>query len=203
MIAALHGQVEHVGLDRIIVRVGGVGLLVHTTPATAADARTGADIDLSTALVVREDALTLFGFADAAERDMFETVQTVSGVGPRLALAMVSVMGPDELSAALHAGDTKALLKIPGIGAKSAQRLVLELRDKVAALPQRPPSAANVGAATTTGEPVWREQVAEALVGLGWSAKQAGDAVEQVGASAPADGDVATYLRLALRELRR
>ena len=170
------------GLDRPtagVVEVGGVGMFVHTTPTTASGCRRGAEVSLATTLVVREDSLTLFGFASPAERDMFVTVQTVSRVGPRLALAMLSVMGPSELAAALASGDSKALTSIPGIGVKSAQRLELELRDKVGAIP-----------------------VTEALVGLGWSAKQSSDAVERVAASAPADADIAAYLRLALRELR-
>ena len=201
MIASVRGTVAHVGLDHVVVEVAGVGMLVHTTPATAATCRRGSEASLATSLVVREDSLTLFGFGASAERDMFQTLQTVSGVGPRLALAMLSVMGPDELATALTTGDSKALTTIPGIGAKSAERLVLELRDKVGAL--RVPGS---GARTRTGardsrEP-WRGQVSEALVGLGWSAKQAGDAVERVADSAPSDADIATYLRLALRELR-
>ena len=133
---------------------------------------------------------------------MFETLQTVSGVGPRLALAMLSVMGPEQLAVALSSGDTKALTTIPGIGAKSAERLVLELRDKVGAV--RGGGSTTPGGTTTgpAGREPWRGQVTEALVGLGWSAKQAGDAVERVAVSAPADADIAAYLRLALRELR-
>lgn len=202
MIASVRGPVAHVGLDRVVVEVGGVGMLVHTTPATAASCRRGGEASLATSLVVREDSLTLFGFYAAAERDMFETLQTVSGVGPRLALAMLSVMGPDELASALSTGDSKALTVIPGIGAKSAERLVLELRDKVGAVP-------GAGAASQAGAPgapearePWRAQVTEALVGLGWSAKQASDAVERVATTASADADIATHLRLALRELR-
>ena len=201
MIASVRGTVAHVGLDHVVVEVAGVGMLVHTTPATAATCRRGSEASLATSLVVREDSLTLFGFGASAERDMFQTLQTVSGVGPRLALAMLSVMGPDELAAALTTGDSKALTTIPGIGAKSAERLVLELRDKVGAL-----RVSSSGAPTRTGTPdsgePWRGQVTEALVGLGWSAKQAGDAVERVAQGAPAGADVATYLRLALRELR-
>ncbi|MGL4175663.1 MAG: Holliday junction branch migration protein RuvA [Dermatophilaceae bacterium] len=200
MIASVRGAVGQVGLDRVVVEVGGVGLLVHTTPATAAACRRGEEAALATTLVVREESMTLFGFGTAAERDMFETVQTVSGVGPRLALAMLSVMGPDDLAGALRAGDTKALTAIPGIGAKSAQRLVLELRDKVGV-------AAATGAVSdavpaATGRPGWREPVTEALVGLGWNAKQAADAVERVAAAEPGEFDVAVLLRLALRELR-
>ena len=201
MISSVRGPVTHVGLDHVVVDVGGVGMLVHTTPATAGTCRRGAEASLSTSLVVREDSLTLFGFGAPAERDMFQTLQTVSGVGPRLALAMLSVMGPDELAAALSTGDAKALTAIPGIGAKSAERLVLELRDKVGAIRGAGSSPTSGSGGQPVGEP-WRTQVTEALVGLGWSAKQAGDAVERVAASAPHDADVATYLRLALRELR-
>ena len=203
MIASVRGPVAHVGLDHVVVEVGGIGMLVHTTPATASACHRGSEASLATSLVVREDSLTLFGFSAPAERDMFVTLQTVSGVGPRLALAMLSVMGPDQLAAALSTGDSKALTSIPGIGAKSAERLVLELRDKVGAV-----RGSGGGAASGTppsgpgGREPWRGQVTEALVGLGWSAKQAGDAVERVAAAAPADADIATYLRLALRELR-
>ncbi|WP_030529126.1 Holliday junction branch migration protein RuvA [Phycicoccus jejuensis] len=200
MIASLRGPVGHVGLDHVVLEVGGVGMLVHTTPATAAACHRGQEAALATTLVVREDSLTLYGFGSPAERDMFETVQTVSGVGPRLALAMLSVMGPDQLAAALSSGDAKALTAIPGIGAKSAQRLVLELRDKVGAV--RTGAGPDAPAPVVPGDEPWRGQVAEALVGLGWSAKQAGDAVERVAGSAPADADIAALLRLALRELR-
>ncbi|MGL5865647.1 MAG: Holliday junction branch migration protein RuvA [Dermatophilaceae bacterium] len=200
MIASVRGSVGHVGLDRVVVEVGGVGLLVHTTPATAAACRRGEEAALATTLVVREESMTLFGFGTAAERDMFETVQTVSGVGPRLALAMLSVMGPDDLAGALHAGDTKALTAIPGIGAKSAQRLVLELGDTIGAA--RGATAVSDAVPAAAGRAGWREPVTEALVGLGWNARQAADAVERVAAAEPGESDVAGLLRLALRELR-
>ena len=203
MIASLRGTVAHIGLDHVVLEVGGVGMLVHTTPATASSCQRGSLAELSTSLVVREDSLTLYGFGAPADRDMFETVQTVSGVGPRLALAMLSVMGPDQLAAALSSGDAKSLTTIPGIGAKSAQRLVLELRDKVGAVRGSGTGAASGAMTTGSGarEP-WRAQVTEALVGLGWSAKQASDAVERVAEHAPADAEIAALLRLALRELR-
>jgi Holliday junction DNA helicase RuvA len=202
VIASVRGPVTHVGLDHVVVEVGGVGLLVHATPATASACRRGSEASLATSLVVREDSLTLFGFSTPAERDMFETLQTVSGVGPRLALAMLSVMGPDQLAAALSSGDSKALTTIPGIGAKSAERLVLELRDKVGAVRGAGAGTASGPASGPDGHEPWQGQVTEALVGLGWSARQAADAVERVGATAPADADIAAYLRLALRELR-
>ncbi len=198
MIASLSGTVATVGLDRVVLEVGGVGMLVHTTPATAAACRRGQQTTLATTLVVREDSLTLYGFGAEAERDIFETVQTVSGVGPRLALAMLSVMAPDAVRLALGNGDVLALTKVPGIGRKSAERLVLELRDKVGAV-----AGGAVGAATATAAGPWREQVSEALVGLGWSARQAAEAVTAVAPRADEDADVATLLRLALRELAR
>jgi Holliday junction DNA helicase RuvA len=204
VIASVRGRVLAVRLDAAIVEVGGVGLLVQATPATLAELRPGAEAELATSLVVREDALTLFGFADADERDVFEIVQTVSGIGPRLALAMLAVHTPDGLRAAVATGDLTALMKVPGIGRKGAQRIVLELTDRLGA----PSSAAMSTPAATPAAPSWREQVVEALVGLGWTAKQAGDAVDAVadpdaGQASGAAADVAGTLRAALRHLGR
>jgi Holliday junction DNA helicase RuvA len=205
MIASVRGRVLAVRLDAAVVEVGGVGMLVHATPATLAGLRAGQEAQLATSLVVREDALTLYGFADDDERDVFETVQTVSGIGPRLALAMLAVHTPDGLRAAVAAQDLTALVKVPGIGRKGAQRIVLELTDRLGA-PVLVDGAA--AAAPAPGVvPAWRDQVVEALVGLGWTAKQAGDAVEAVSADgageAAAAGDVAGVLRSALRHLGR
>ena len=201
MIASLTGEVLTARLDSVVVEVGGVGLLVHTTPATAAAARPGESMRLATSLVVREDSLTLFGFADDDERALFEQVQTVSGVGPRLALAMLAVHPPRQLATAIAGGDVKALTKVPGIGKKGAERIVLELRDKVVPVGTGETEATpEVPAATTPGD----SQVAEALVGLGWSAKQADDAVAKVAKLPEADGATTpVLLRLALRELGR
>lgn len=197
MIAGVTGVVDHVGLDRLVVVVGGVGLLVQTTPATAAAARRGAPCALATSLVVREDSLTLYGFDSVGERDMFETVQTVTGVGPRLALAMLSVYAPDDLRRAIAGNDLTALTKIPGVGRKGAERIVLELRDRIGPMSGGGmPSLAGAAAAD-------RDQVADALVGLGWSAKAASDAVATVAARPDAPSDVAALLRAALRELGR
>lgn len=205
MIATVRGSVLQAGLDRVVVDVGGVGMLVHTTPATAAAQHTGQATTLATTLVVREDSLTLYGFGTGAERDMFETVQTVTGVGPRLALAMLSVMGPDELRLALASGDTKALTAVPGVGPKSAQRLVLELRDKVGRMPgaSDPADSTPMVGVPPGGGSGWRDQVGEALIGLGWSAKQAGAAIDAVAANPPTGADLSAYLRLALKELRQ
>ncbi|GEL97122.1 Holliday junction branch migration protein RuvA [Cellulomonas terrae] len=198
MIASVHGTVQVVRLDAAVVEVGGVGLLVHATPATLAGLRVGSSAQLATSLVVREDALTLFGFADADEREIFETVQTVSGVGPRLALAMLAVHTPDGLRRAVLDEDTKALQRVPGIGLKGAQRIILELKDRIGA----PASVTAPAAAVFGGDR--RDQVVEALVGLGWNARAAGDAVSTVleGTEGPVAADeVAGVLRAALRTL--
>lgn len=201
MISSLTGAVAAATLDTVVLEVGGVGLLVHTTPATAASARPGESMRLATSLVVREDSLTLFGFAGDDERALFEQVQTVSGVGPRLALAMLAVHDPAQLSSAIATGNVTALTKVPGIGTKGAERIVLELRDKVVPVGTGETEATpEVPAATTQGD----SQVAEALVGLGWSAKQADDAVAKVAKLPEADGATTpVLLRLALRELGR
>jgi Holliday junction DNA helicase RuvA len=200
VIASVRGRVLAVRLDSAVVEVGGVGLLVQATPGTLAELRPGSEAELATSLVVREDALTLFGFADADERDVFEIVQTVSGIGPRLALAMLAVHTPDGLRAAVASGDLTALMKVPGIGRKGAQRIVLELTDRLGAPTSAAPAVAPVAASAA-----WRDQVVDALVGLGWSAKQAADAVEAV-ADADDDSahaDVPGTLRAALRHLGR
>jgi Holliday junction DNA helicase RuvA len=197
MIASVRGEVTHVGLDNVVIEVGGVGVLVHVTPATAATLRLGSTAYLATSLVVREDSLTLYGFADADGRSVFETVQTVTGVGPRLALAMLAVHSPDGIRAAVASGDLTALMKVPGIGRKGAERLVLELRDKMGM-----PSG-QVGSPAAAAGPDWAHQVREALVGLGWSAKQAEDTVEAITPDAGDRPDVSGLLRAALQRLAR
>ncbi|MGB8380472.1 MAG: Holliday junction branch migration protein RuvA [Dermatophilaceae bacterium] len=197
MIATVRGEVARVGLDHVVVEVGGVGLHVHTTPGTAATLKAGAACELATSLVVREDSLTLYGFEHDEAKTLFETVQKVSGVGPRLALAMLAVHSPDALRAAVSSGDTRTLTRVPGIGTKGAERLVLELRDKLGGPP------ANAGAAAGSTEPGWQTQVRDALVGLGWSAKQADDAVEAVAPQVGPDTTVSTLLRAALQKLAR
>lgn len=201
MIASVRGPVLHVGLDHVVVEVGGVGLRLHTTPATAASCRTGHEATLATTLVVREESLTLYGFDDTEARGLFEQVQTVSGVGPRLALAMLSVHSPDGVRQAIAGGDLAALTKVPGIGKKGAERIVLELRDKILATGVEPSLGAATG--TAAGTDATSRQVHEALVGLGWSAKQADDAIERVRSGGSAPTGVSDFLRAALRELGR
>jgi Holliday junction DNA helicase RuvA len=184
MIASVRGQVTSVELDHAVIEVGGVGLAVHAVPATLATLRRGEQARLATSLVVREDSLTLYGFADAAARELFVLLQTVSGVGPRLALAMLAVLDPDALRSALANGDLTVLTRVPGIGRKGAERLVVELRDKVGALAAAP----GISASAVRGDGAVRSQVTEALTGLGFATRQAEQAVDAVlaeGDSAP------------------
>jgi Holliday junction DNA helicase RuvA len=198
MIASVRGEVLAVELDHAVVEVGGVGLAVHAVPATLATLRRGDQARLATSLVVREDSLTLYGFADGAARELFVLLQTVSGVGPRLALAMLAVLEPDILCTALAEGDLTVLTRVPGIGRKGAERLVVELRDKVGV---RPPVAS--GPAGSCGSAV-RTQVTEALAGLGFAARQAEQAVEAVLAEADRETtDTSQVLRSALTRLGR
>lgn len=204
MIASVRGVVLSAGLDAAVIEVGGVGLWLHTTAATAASLRPGVEAVLATTLIVREESLTLYGFADEDERVVFDLVQTVSGVGPRIALAMLAVHSPDGLRRAVSSGDLAALTKVPGIGKKGAERIVLELRDKIG-LPSSGPAAS---AAPRRVEAEWTSQVRDALVGLGWSSKQAEEAVvavQPLAVQAETGGppNVSALLRAALRELAR
>lgn len=203
MIASLAGTVSYVGLDHLVVDVGGVGLQVRTTPRVAAGQRVGDTARLSTSLVVREDSMTLYGFATADERTVFDMVQTVSGVGPRLALAMLAVHDAASLRLAIVAGDTAALTKVPGIGKKGAERLVLELKDKFAAMPGAAAAAGSSAASGAGGATSWRDQVSQALTGLGWTAKQADGAMDSVEKELGAAAPVSEALRACLKELGR
>jgi holliday junction DNA helicase RuvA len=211
MIAHLDGTVSAVAPDGAVIDVGGVGLLVQCTPGTLAGLRTGERARVATSLVVREDALTLYGFAGDDERNTFELLQTASGVGPRLALAMLAVFTPDALRRAVATEDLAALTTVPGIGRKGAQRIVLELAGRLGSPGDGPPPAAAGPAAARTAP--WREQVRAGLVSLGWQARDADQAIAAVepeltgGAPGqPSDGppvDVSVALRAALRVLGR
>ncbi|CAM4107278.1 Holliday junction branch migration protein RuvA [Nocardiopsis rhodophaea] len=203
MIAFLSGRVAARSIETAVIEVGGVGMTVHCTPATLSALRVGESATVATSLVVREDSLTLYGFADDDERDVFERVQTASGVGPRLAMAMLAVHTPDTLRQAVAAEDTAALTRVPGIGKKGAQRIVLELRDKLgapSAVPVAPDGAPAPGPGPTAS---WRPQVVSGLVNLGWSAKDAEAAADTVAPEADEHPDVAVLLRSALRSLSR
>lgn len=195
MISSLRGEVLEIGLDHAVVEVGGVGFAVQASPGTLAGLRRGEQGRLATALVVREDSLTLFGFADNEERELFGLLQTVSGIGPRIALATLAVLNPDALRRALVDGDLAMLTRVPGIGRKGAERLALELRDKVVAPATAPATLPVVGGADPR-----REQVVEALVGLGFAAKPAEQAVDRV-LGDDGSSDTSALLRAALTRL--
>lgn len=197
MISSIRGEVLDIALDHVVIEAAGVGYRLNATPSTLAGLTRGVDTRLVTAMIVREDSMTLYGFADSEQRDLFGLLQTVSGVGPRLAMAVLAVLEPDSLRAALADGNVVALTRVPGIGKRGAERLVVELRDKVHAVasagsPTR--TAAVIGGASV------RDQVSEALVGLGFSLKQAEETVDAVLAADP-DANTSVTLRTALASL--
>lgn len=201
MIAFVRGTVADVTLSSAVLEVGGVGLELHCTPPTLATLHVGSPATLPTSMVVREESLTLYGFLDDDEKALFELLQTASGVGPKLAQAMLAMLTPDELRRAVAAEDVKALTAVPGVGQKGAQRLILELKDRIGGSSRSGP--------LRTARPVpgtsWRGQVHAGLVGLGWSGKEADRAVAAVAPDAEhpdgAEPDVAALLRAALRSL--
>lgn len=193
MIAAVRGEVLEVALDHVVIEAAGVGYRVNATPSTLSSLRTGTEARLITAMIVREDSMTLYGFTDTDTRDLFLTLLSVSGVGPRLAMATLAVHDAGALRQALHDSDVTALTRVPGIGKRSAERMVLELRDKVGA------AAAGGGAAAgaaRNGHAI-RGPVVEALVGLGFAVKQAEEATDKV-LAAEADATTSGALRAAL-----
>jgi Holliday junction DNA helicase RuvA len=199
MIAFVSGPVAALAPDSAVVEVGGIGIAVQCTPGTLAGLRKGQRAELATSLVVREDSLTLYGFADDDERQVFELLQTASGVGPRLAQAMLAVHSPDALRRAVSTGDEKALTAVPGIGKKGAQKLLLELKDRLG----EPIGAPSTGAPATQG---WRDQLHAALIGLGYATREADEAVSAVAPLAETPGgtpQVGPLLKAALQTLNR
>jgi holliday junction DNA helicase RuvA len=221
VIAHLSGVVSSVAPEGAVIDVGGVGLLVQCSPGTLAALRPGERTKVSTSLVVREDALTLYGFGSEDERNTFELLQTASGIGPRLALAMLATFSPDGLRRAVAAEDVTALTSVPGIGRKGAQRIVLELAGRLGSPGDNGGAAgqAVVGggpASARLPELTWRDQVRTGLVNLGWQPRDADQAIAAVepdllaasdgsgdGAGTVVEVDVAVALRAALRVLGR
>ncbi|MGD6750691.1 Holliday junction branch migration protein RuvA [Streptomyces sp. BH105] len=201
MIAFVSGPVAALAPDAAVVEVGGVGMALQCTPNTLSTLRIGQQAKLATSLVVREDSLTLYGFADDDEKQTFELLQTASGVGPRLAQAMLAVHSPDALRRAVSTGDEKSLTAVPGIGKKGAQKLLLELKDRLGEpLGTGGPA---IGTAVTNG---WREQLHAALIGLGYATREADEAVDAVAPQAEAaEGtpQVGRLLKAALQTLNR
>lgn len=208
MIAFVSGPVASLAPDTAVLEVGGLGVALQCTPDTLSALRVGQHARLATSLVVREDSLTLYGFADDDERQTFELLQTASGVGPRLAQAMLAVHSPDALRLAVSTGDEKSLTAVPGIGKKGAQKLLLELRDR---LGQPLGTGAHLGArrAAAQGPAPWHEQLHSALLGLGYAPREAEEAVSAVTPQAEAAEAAGTappvseLLRAALRSLNR
>jgi Holliday junction DNA helicase RuvA len=214
VIASVNGRIAAVSPEGAVVEVGGIGLAVQCTPGTIARLQVGETARLSTSLVVREDSLTLYGFADDDERSLFELLQTANGVGPRLAQAVLAIHPPREVRRAVSMGDLKALMQVPGIGRKGAERLVLELRDRLGVSTSDtsldgPTTALPAGAGPITPVARWRDQLTSALVGLGWTAREADSALlalepvaaEQVESTGSVE--VAILLRQALQILGR
>lgn len=195
MISSVRGEIIEIALDHAVVEAAGVGYKVMATPSTLSTLRRGEEARLITAMIVREDSMTLYGFADGESRDLFSTLLGVSGVGPKIALATLAVYDATSLRQALADGDVTALTRVPGIGKRGAERMVLELRDKIGAVPGAG------GSATATGHAV-RMPVVEALVGLGFAVKQAEEATDKVLADDPA-ATTSTALRAALSMLGR
>jgi Holliday junction DNA helicase RuvA len=211
MIASVSGRVAAVSPDGAVVEVGGIGLAVQCTPGTIARLQVGQDARLSTSLIVREDSLTLYGFADDDERSLFELLQTANGVGPRLAQAVLAIHPPREVRRAVSMADVKALMQVPGIGKKGAERLILELRDRLGVTTSDTSldGAAGAGLPSVTPVAPWKDQLTSALVGFGWSVKEADGAIaqlvpvadEQIAANGAVE--IAILLRQALQLLGR
>jgi len=204
MIASVHGRVAALGPDGVVVEVGGVGLAVSCSPNTLARLRLGESARLATSLVVREDSLTLYGFADDDERALFELLQTANGVGPKLAQTILAVLSPREARRAIATADFATLVKVPGIGRKGAERIALELRDRVGAIDD--PGGPGFVAAVAP----WRDQLTHALAGLGFTGKEADEAIDVAAGEAAGEAagsesapDLSALLRRTIQLLGR
>ena len=205
MISFVRGTVVQASADSVVIDLGSVGVLVQCTPATALGLRHGDHVELMTTIVVREDGWTLYGFADPDERAVFEQVQTVSGIGPRIAMALLGTLTPDDLRRAVASDDEAALVRVPGIGRKGAQRLILELKDRLG------PATSSGRGERSTAMPTggWQGDVAAGLTSLGWSAREADQAVQAIDPNVVAEAtsggspDVGALLKAALRTLDR
>jgi Holliday junction DNA helicase RuvA len=200
MIAQLTGTVRHLTTEKVVLEVGGVGYALSVTARSSAQIVLGSAVTLSTTLVVREDSLTLFGFLDSGERDVFETLQSVSGIGPKVALAITGALTPDDLAHAIAKDDLKTIEKVPGIGKKGAQRLILELKGKL---------VTDTSPAVLSAHQGVREQLLSALTGLGFTSKESDQAINATLNQLAEDGlDPASYtvadlLKLTLQSGKR
>jgi len=197
MIATLTGEIKSISIDRAVVDVGGVGLLVNLTQTAASHLNLGTTVTFHTSLVVREESLTLYGFLTAESKQLFEQVQTVSGIGPKVALSILGSLSPEELSNAIATENIAAIERVPGIGRKGAQRLILELKGKLSDLSD--------GVRVANHQPAWREQLTSALISLGFAPKDSDRAITTVlnelqgNGIEPADLELSELLRKALQ----
>jgi len=197
MIAQLTGTVRSINSDRIILEVAGVGYLVHVTPTASATLTLGNSLTIHTSMVVREDSMTLYGFIDARSKEPFELVQTVSGIGPRVALSILAHLSPEQLADAVESESVNILSGVPGIGKKGAQRILLELKGKLA-------RSGSSRAIVSSAQPVWRDQLSGALISLGYSAREADATISIVAIDYanrgldPAQSDLSDLLKAAL-----
>jgi len=202
VIATLRGRVASINIDSAVIEVGGFGVSVHITPATSSSLHIGSEVTLATSLVVREDSLTLFGFINDDERSIFELLQTATGVGPRLAQAMLGVHSPNALRMAVATEDFKSLEMVPGIGRKGAQRIVLELKDRIGS-PDMHATARTMGVVSAP----WRTQVHAALLSLGFAAREAAEAIDvvtqEIASGEIDENETAALLKSALRSRDR
>ena len=204
MIASVRGTVTAVSADGAVVEMGGFGIAVSCSPGTIARLRVGESARLATSLVVREDSLTLYGFADDDERALFELLQTANGVGPKLAQTILGVHPPREVRRAIATNDLNALIQVPGIGRKGAERIVLELRDRIGSIDGG--SDSPLGGPGVAAVAPWRDQLAHALSGLGFSSKESADAIEVVAGQLAESGespDLSALLRRSIHLLGR
>ncbi|MDJ0355491.1 Holliday junction branch migration protein RuvA [Paenarthrobacter sp. PH39-S1] len=200
MISFVRGPVAQVGLSSVVIDVNGIGMLVHATPKTLGALRTGQEATLTTSMIVREDSMTLYGFDNSGEREVFDVLLSVSGIGPRLALAVLAVHEPETIRVAVAGGDGKTFTKVPGIGPKVAGRIVLELTGKLH--PEGTGTGSAAGAVAVRA--AWKPQVIAAMTGLGWSEKDAAASIDRATADDPAlleSANVAAILRATLRWL--
>lgn len=201
MISSLTGEIQHIAADNAVIAVGGVGYVFSASPNTLSALRSGQDVTIQTLLLIRDDNPVLYGFGTAEEREVFEIMMTVSGIGPRIALAVLAVFDPDEVRQHIDQQDDKAFTKVPGIGPKSARRIILELSGKL--VPREDPETMS-GQAPGRGEPVWKDQVQQALMGLGWNEKDSAKGIDQALEADPelaGSTDVSAALRATLRNL--
>jgi Holliday junction DNA helicase RuvA len=197
MISSVRGTVLAVTGGAAVIEVGGVGLAIQVTPQHALSLRTGHETHLFTALIVREDDLSLFGFATPDELTVFDLLRGVSGVGPKSALGVLATLSPDEIARAVADEDDAPFRKVSGIGPKTAKLIVVSLAGKIAPPSARP--SARVGGST----PTVAANVIAALVSLGWNERVAAQAVEDAADVATEDDRsvVPNLLRLALARL--